>query len=238
MNPDRLIDLLAANSADDPPGSPPCPDEHQVAGYVDGGLDEVARAQFESHLADCGHCQALVGLLCRERKDGRLAPMPGEVAGPGDAHATPQARRPRLWRPAPQWAAAAAVVLAVPLLLQVSRNVDRGEEGQGRPVTPATRTLASTSIAVQVLSPEAGSATPARELSFRWTEVAGSPFYDVRIVTDAGDVVIQQRVTGTAWKLPAQLNLQSGAEYFVHVDAYPSGDKAVSSDHVPFRVAD
>jgi hypothetical protein len=68
--------------------------------------------------------------------------------------------------------------------------------------------------------------------------VAGSPFYDVRIVTDAGDVVIQQRVTGTAWKLPAQLDLQSGAEYFVHVDAYPSGDKAVSSDHVPFRVAD
>ena len=31
---------------------------------------------------------------------------------------------------------------------------------------------------------------------------------------------------------------QPGAEYFVHVDAYPSGDKPVSSDHVPFRVSE
>ena len=40
-------------------------------------------------------------------------------------------------------------------------------------------------------------------------------------VTDAGDVVIQQRVTGTTWRPPTQLDLQPGAEYFVHVDAYP-----------------
>jgi hypothetical protein len=91
---------------------------------------------------------------------------------------------------------------------------------------------------LQVLSPGAGAVVDARRLSFRWTEVAGTPYYDVRIVTDAGDVVVRQRVSGTAWEPAAQLNLRPGAEYFVHIDAYPSGDKAVGSDHVPFRVSD
>jgi len=237
MNPDRLITLLADSAGDDPTGSPPCPDEHQIAGYVDGGLDPASREQVEAHLADCGHCLALVGLLCREHKSGQLAPLPAEAVVPAHVPETTTVLK-RPWRFAPQWAAAAAVVLAVPLLVQFGRNADRGDEGQGSPGPPATRTMALTAEGLQVLSPRAGTAIDAGALSFRWTEVSGSPFYDVRIVTDAGDVVIQQRVTGTTWRPPAQLNLESGAEYFVHVDAYPSGDKAVSSDHVPFRVMD
>ena len=145
----------------------------------------------------------------------------------------------RRWRLAPQWAAAAALVLAVPLLLQLGRNLDRGIEGQGRPESAChANPVDPGAAALQVLSPTADAAVDPRRLSFRWTEVSGTPYYDVRIVTDAGDVVVQQRVTGTNWRPPAQLNLQPGAEYFVHIDAYPSGDKAVSSDHVPFRVSD
>ena len=236
MNPDHLTSLLVAVTADDPRRSAACPDEHQVAGYVDGGLDEAAREQVALHLADCGHCLALVGLLCRERHADAIEPMPAGVAVQAPALAT--SRLQRRWRYAPQWAAAAALVLAVPLLLQLGRNLDRGTEGQGRPEPPAMRTLASTAAGLQVLSPGAGTAVDARRLLFHWTEVSGTPYYDVRIVTDAGDVVIQQRVTGTTWRPPAQLNLQPRAEYFVHIDAYPSGDKAVSSDHVPFRVSD
>ena len=67
MNPDHLTSLLAAGAANERGRSPACPDEHQIAGYVDGGLDDAAREQVELHLADCGHCLALVGLLCRER---------------------------------------------------------------------------------------------------------------------------------------------------------------------------
>ena len=236
MSPDHLKSLLAAGAADDPPRSPACPDEHQVAGYVDGGLDEAERGQVELHLADCRRCLALVGLLSRERDADAIETVSHEVVAQARALVT---KRPqRRWRLAPQWAAAAALVLAVPLLLQLGRNLDRGAEGQGRPDPPATRTFASTAAGLQVLSPGAGTAVDARRLSFRWTEVSGTPYYDVRIVTDAGDVVIQRRVTGTTWRPPAQLNLQPGAEYFVHIDAYPSGDKAVSSDHVPFRVSD
>jgi anti-sigma factor RsiW len=236
MNPDHLISLLAAGTTDDPMQSPACPDEHQIAGYVDGGLDAAAREQVELHIADCRHCLALVGLLCRERDADAIRLVPDSAVAPARAQVTkrPQPR----WRLAPQWAAAAALALAVPLLLQTGRNLDRDLEGQGRPEPSVTRTLAPTATGLRVLSPSDGASVDPRRLSFRWTEVSGSPFYDVRIVTDAGDVVVQQRVTGTAWQLPAQLNLQPGAEYFVRIDAYPSGDKAVSSDHVPFRVSD
>jgi len=236
MNLDHLTSLLAAGVADDPTRSLACPDEHQIAGYVDGAPDIAAREQVELHLADCRRCLAVVVLLFRERDADSIQPVPDAAVAPTRALVTkrPQPR----WRMAPQWAAAAALVLAVPLLFQTGRNLDRGVEGQGRPEPSVTRTLAPTATGLQVLAPGDGASVDPRRLSFRWTEVPGSPHYDVRIVTDAGDVVIQQRVIGTAWRLPAQLNLQPGAEYFVRIDAYPSGDKVVSSDHVPFRVSD
>lgn len=236
MTPEHLRSLLTAGAAHDPGRSPPCPDEQQIAGYVDGGLDAAERERVELHLADCGRCLELVGLLCREQEADAIDPLTHDVV----THARAGVSRgpQRRWRLAPQWAAAAALVLVVPLLLQLGRSPDRGTEGQGRPAPPAARTLASTAAGLQVLAPGAGTAVDPQRLSFRWTEVSGTPYYDVRIVTDVGDVVIRQRVTGTTWRPPAQLNLQPGAEYYVHIDAYPSGDKAVSSDHVPFRVSD
>lgn len=237
MDSEHLKTLLAQGAANDAAQSLVCPDEHQIAGYVDGGLDETAREQVERHLADCGRCLELVGLLCRERGTEEIATVPDEVTASVPAVATNQPRR--LWRLAPRWAVAAALVLATPLLFQLGRNLDGGTEGQGRPDAQATRTLAPADGAgVRLLSPDTGASVDARRLSFRWTEVSGTPYYDVRIVTDAGDVVIQQRVTGTTWRPPAELGLRPGAEYFVHIDAYPSGDKSVSSGHVPFRVSD
>jgi hypothetical protein len=236
MNLDHLTSLLAAGAMDDAGRTRACPDEHHIAGYVDGGLDEAARAQLELHLADCSGCLALVGLLCREREADAVQPVPVQDVPRARARVVKEPQR--WWRLAPQWAAAAALVLAVPLLLQLGRNPDRGSEGQGRPDPAVTRTLASTGPELQVLSPGAGTAMDARRLSFRWTEVSGTPYYDVRIVTDDGDVVTQQRLAGTTWSPPAQLKLRPGAEYFVHIDAYPSGDKAVSSGHVPFRVSE
>ena len=236
MNPDRLTSLLAAGAAAPPEQCPGCPDEHQIGGYVDGRLDAVAREQLQVHLADCPACLALVGMLCRERKSTAIEPVPPDLIERARTVVAPKPHR--TWRPAPQWAAAAAIVLAVPLLVQLGRNLDRGAEGQGSPEPTATRAFAPKAEGLQVLVPETGSAVDARRMQFRWTEVAGSPYYDVRIVTDDGAVVARERVAGTTWQPPAQLRLQPGAEYFVHVDAYPSGDKAVSSDHVPFRVSD
>jgi len=236
MDPDELASLLAEEAPERPARSPACPDENRIAGYVDGGLDAAVRQELERHFADCGHCLELVGWLSRELHASAAEPVPSQVLAQAGARARkePQHR----WRSAPQWAAAAAVVLAAPLLVQLGRSPDAGLEGQGPPAPAAIRKFESTPDGLQVLVPGAGGAVDAQRAQFRWTEVAGSPYYEVRIVTDDGAVVVRERVTGTAWQLPEQVQLQPGAEYFVHVDAYPSGDKAVSSDHVPFRVAD
>jgi hypothetical protein len=235
MSPVNLTTLLAAGADAESLRTQDCPDEHLIAGYVDGTLDTESCRALEEHVGGCGHCIALVGLLGRERRTDAIEPVPDEIVAQACALVTKE--RPRTWRLAPHWAAAAALVLAVPLLIQLGR-VDRGVEGQGRPEPPATRTLVPSTSPLRVLSPGAGAVVDAGQLSFRWSEVQGSPFYDVRIVTDAGDIVVRQRVTGTSWRPPAQLELRRGAEYFVHIDAYPSGEKALGSDHVPFRVAD
>lgn len=236
MHPDHLTSLLAAGASDRPMRSPDCPDEGRIAGYVDGALHEDQRQAFEGHLADCGRCLALVGLLSRERNALEEAPVASHVVAQARARTAKEPLRP--WRLAPQWAAAAALVVAVPLLVQIGRNLDRGVEGQGRPEPAATRSIAPRADEVQVLVPGAGSVVDLKRTQFRWTAVSGSPYYDVRIVTDDGAVVVRERVNGTAWQPPAQPNLRPGAEYFVHVDAYPAGDKPVSSDHVPFRVSE
>lgn len=236
MDPDHLTPLLAAAVDADAQQSADCPDEHLIAGYVDGTLDASACEQLERHAADCSHCLGLIGLLSRERGGDVTELVPAAVIAQACAVATERPQRRQ--RYAPQWAAAAVMVLAVPLLVQIGRNLERGAEGQGRPAPAATRTVTPDSAEIQVVTPLAGSAVDPRMLSVRWSDVVGTPYYDVRIVTDAGDVVVQERVTGTTWQLPSQLELQPGAEYYVHVDAYPSGDKAVSSEHVPFRVAE
>ena len=78
----------------------------------------------------------------------------------------------------------------------------------------------------------------ARQLVVRWEAIPGSRYYEVRIVTEAGDVITEQRVMDTEWRPPGDLNLSPGVEYFVHVDAYPSEAKTIGSDHIPFRVSD
>lgn len=239
MNPDHVMLLLAnAGTPDDACRSPACPDESRLAGYVDGGLDEAGREQIGLHLADCSHCLSVVGLLSRERDADVAGTVQHELMAQARAMAKkrPLAREPqRRWWLAPQWAMAAAVVLAVPLLLQLGRDEDRGVTGQ-EPALSAIRARAVPASELQVLEPAAGAAVDTGRLAFRWTEVPGTPFYDVRILTDDGDVVARARVPDTSWQPPPQVVLEPGAEYFVLVDAYPAGDRALSSEHVPFRV--
>jgi hypothetical protein len=68
--------------------------------------------------------------------------------------------------------------------------------------------------------------------------VPGAHYYDVRVVTDAGDVVTEAHVTGTDWRPMELAALRTGLEYFVHVDAYVSAGKSIGSEHVSFHVSD
>lgn len=236
MRPEDLTSLLAAAATGGRDGTAACPDEQWIAAYVDGTLEPAALEPLERHLADCDACLALVGFLGRERETSAMASVAESTVARARSLVTQAPGR--RWRRAPQWAAAAALVVSAPLLIQLARAPDSDVERRGTPAERSTRTIGPSGPALRLLYPGADVTVDVRQLDFRWTEVPGSPYYDVRIVTDSGDLVIQERVEGTQWRPQGQLALRPGAGYFVRIDAYPSGDKALSSDHVPFRVSD
>ena len=138
----------------------------------------------------------------------------------------------------PQWAAAAVVVVALGALVRLSQPLGPTADSATGLNAPTTRAAAASTHGLTVLSPGAGATVAVNELAVRWTPVPGAHYYDVRVVTDAGDVVTEQQVTGNEWRPTNPSALQPGTEYFVHVDAFITDDKAISSEHVAFRVAE
>lgn len=236
MTPDELPSLLSTSSGRAPGRRPDCPDEHQVAAYVDATLAAAARESIETHLADCDHCLVLVGLLSREREVQAIEPASDFKIAGTDA-LTQRGSRPGAGS-APRWAAAAVVVIAVATLIRVTQPLGPTGRATDDSDIPTTRSAAATSPAVTLLSPNPGADVEAGQLTVRWVPVPGTRYYDVRVVTDAGDVIAEEHVGGTEWRLTNPAILQPGAEYFVHVDAFIADDKTVSSEHVAFRVAD
>ena len=236
MTPEDLPTLLSASLAEPSGRGAQCPDEHQIAAYVDGTVATATGGELEAHLADCDYCLALVGLLSREREIAATEPDSNARVARIDE---PVQSKPRVGtRSVPQWAAAAVVVIAMAALIRVTQPPGPTESLVDGSDASTTRSAAATAPGLTLLSPTPGVDVNAGQLTVRWTPVPGTRYYDVRVVTDAGDVIAEEHVGGTEWRLSDPAVLQPGAEYFVHVDAFIADDKAVSSEHVAFRVAD
>jgi len=132
-----------------------------------------------------------------------------------------------------RWATAAVVLLAV---FFVSERVSDVEFG-GLLESDATRNVGTVATSLQLLSPGPGVIVDADELIFIWDAVDDSLYYDIRIVTDSGGLVIEQRVQQTEWPLSNNIELSPDTDYFVRIDAVLPDARTVSSDHVRFRVA-
>jgi len=213
--------------------TPQCPEYPELSAYVDGSLGEADHQRLEDHLAACGVCIRLVTLACRQRQSKSITPTP-ELAR-ARARRLAGIRKPDRVSRITTWAAVATVLLALTLVVQWQRELD--------PVTETgttDRTVRSVSPAIappQILSSGAGVSIDTGELVFRWTETLGSLYYNVLIVREAGNLVWEERVTGTRWAAADTLSLTPGAEYFVRVDAYLSNAKVVSSEHVAFTMS-
>lgn len=213
-----------------------CPDEHLLAAYADGTLDPADRVALEAHLSGCERCVDVIGVLGGLRDDSKPEPVPDLLVAKARRFA--RTRRPTWRRMAPQWAAAALALLAVPLLVE-NIGVPRPDESPAQESqVRTTRNGPTGAPTLRILAPRPEATVSRDALTVRWDPVPGSSYYDVRIVTDVGDIVVEQQVNGTTWRPTAAQYLRPGVEYFVHVDAYSAGDKAVRSDHIPFRVSD
>lgn len=202
--------------------TPFCLDDSEIAAYGDSFLDDEDRQRVERHVADCDICADRVGLLVRLSRDREETTRPTEAAF---------ARAVRLRKStAPPWAAAAAIVLAI--LIVSDFPTDNEIVMDDEPVT--TRMVDRSASSLQIFSPEQGGIVNADDLVFRWQTVENSLHYELTIVTDAGDLVMQQRVMQTEWEAPEDLDLQAGTKYFVRVDAVMPDAKAISSRHVSF----
>lgn len=222
MNQDKLKTLLK-QLEEDVERQPDCPDDYQLASYIEGGLSERVHHSFEAHVADCPFCIERIGILGRASESASTIAMPEQVRAETD-------RRPR-WQHAPRWASAALLVITVGFMA----NLQSPNEMESAP-TATERYVRQVSPFPEILSPLEGSAVDPGNLVFKWKDVPGSLFYDIRIVSDDGALITRQRVWDTQWLLPAETQLQAGSEYFVRVDAFVSEGKAVSSEHTVFKV--
>jgi anti-sigma factor RsiW len=201
MTHDELEKHLRASSGGTRAGTPGCPGEQQLAAYVDGTLPEADREPLQAHLADCAACLSLVGLLTRDEGDEAVQEIPETVLARARALAT-SASRP-WYQQAPQWAAAALVLLALPVVLHVARSPDAIPDAanEAPPATErSTRSLGGGAPALEVLQPAAGATVAPGRLSVRWTAIPSSDYYEVRIVDEAGALVAEQRVVATEWR--------------------------------------
>ena len=189
------------------------------------------RRNIERHLPDCTTCVSRVGLLTRDWYVSKRDPADNR-SGVAEN-----------WKKAvPSWAAAAinfprrSAISPVPTCRNPAPSVRT-------PITidqPGTYWVDS-SLHRRSQQAIDGNADRAGRLDLiiRWTERTGhSLYYEVRVVTDVGDLVGTKRINGTEWITSGELQLESDREYFVRVDAFLSGAKPVSSPFVSIRVQD
>lgn len=231
MQNDELSFLLRQGAGDGSSAAGECPQEADVAAFFEGALEPARAEELRRHLASCSACLALVGFL------GRLAdgPPPPDVP----AELLSRVRDPARGASAPaprRRAALAALTAAAAAVLLVVVVGDRREPGPPAEVRSGIELVE----APRILAPEDGALIAPRslgDLDFRWAEVPGAIFYEIRLTTADGRLLWQDRTESPRLRLPATARLSPGGRYFVWVRAHLAEGKTLSSEIVGFQVA-
>ena len=208
--------------------TPFCAPDDEIAAYVDGKLERDEHQRVERHLADCSMCTDRVGLVIHLLRDADGSERP---SGDALARARRFSRRTRT-RAAPRWAAAAAVVLAIFVVSDRMPGIDESTS----PDSQTTRRFLSDARTLQVGSPSPGDTIEADQFRFRWQSIDDNLHYELRIVTESGDLITEKRVQSTEWQLPDDIELSPGQIYFVRIDAFMPDGRTISSNHIRFSV--
>ncbi len=235
MDQRRLTELLQQRREEISEPTRFCPEGHVLAALLDRETVHPDHERLERHLADCSYCRARTTVLARfGQSEGGVTVPKALLARAKQLDEQPSRRR---FSQASKWATAAVVTIALFAILNQVSNRESGSAEGLQPIPGETRQIRNIDTAYPgpiVLYPAEGSIVQPGELTVRWTRVPGSLYYDVRLVNAEGLLLWQQRVKETAADLSGQLELVSGAPYFVRVDAYLAEAKSVSSGHVKF----
>ena len=237
MNHEQITERIRNLRTQAATPGPTCPDDHQIAAAIDGELNWTDRDTFDRHVADCDFCIGKIGTLNGLRAVEVVDAIPDITL----ARARRLAKRTGINRHAPRWAAAAVVILAITFTFDRYSNDNTGPESSSSSLPPVatvrqSRNIDPDALKPRILTPHEGAVIDASKTLFRWAEIPGSLYYDIRIVTGEGDMVWQDRVDDTEWVLPGHFELEPGAQYYVRVDAYLAEAKSISSRHLLFTV--
>ena len=253
MNDSDLARLLALEGKGRGQRRWTCPDEERLAAYVDGHLAPEAQEHLERHLVGCDFCLGQVGFLLRQPEAAMPADVPEALLRRASALTEERAGFPA--RPMLRWgtAAVAAACLVLVLATNLRRQIPVPPEpsSPAAPVAPipstrsaptaqpspprAVRSLGKVSRELQVVHPREGDVLGPGDVVFRWRPVPGALYYQVRVVTEEGDVVWEERLEGTQLTAPSDLHLVAGQGFFLRVRAYLPDGKAITSRVVGFK---
>jgi hypothetical protein len=234
MQTEQLTRLLRQGTDSEPLRSEECPDDTEIAGFIDNALEQGEMRRIRRHVAGCAFCLERVGFVARLQEAEPPEVSTDLLARVSDLpEIRPTTKPTRRWR----WPAASAAAAVVLLVLSVGRI---GPFDGGRDQTSGdVRTLPELTLRPEVLSPREGAVVPARrldQLEIRWTAVPKAVYYEIRLVTADGVRVWDARVETTSRTIPAGLRVDAGQELFVWVRAYLPDGRSLQSGIVGFQL--
>ena len=207
-----------------------CPDEMQLAAYVDHRLIGRDHSRLERHLAECGYCLGQVAALTGLHDAPLPADIPVSVIARARELAPGKAAAP--WKPAWSWVAVAATTC---LALLATFSVRQPQTGVV-PHQESMRRAPDRAIAPTLIFPREGAAVPRGVIEFRWSPAGHALYYEVSVLSADGDLVWEQRADGTEIRLPAGIRLAPSQNYYVSVSATLSDGRSLKSPVVAFQV--
>jgi len=244
-----------------------CPDENQLAAYVNG--QSLDRQKLERHLADCKHCLETASFLLTQFDPDESVP----AAVLARARWLGENVKPVKWNWG--WVAAGAtaclLIITSIILLQSwlaktpkppgdlvaqrnesplpTREATANDNSSRSVVSPhvvkpkiyetQTPIVRGTSSGPRLLLiyPHEGSTVHLPVQTIRWLPIPDATFYEVKVVTLDGAAVIAPSTSDTELHLPFDA-LKRGSTYYVTVVAHLSGNRTIRSEPVKFRIAE
>ena len=240
MEQKKLSELLHLQKTMVSDRTPFCPGDHEIAAHLDGNQEGSDAEKIERHLVNCEYCLARATVLARLHEDEHDVRIPDAVMASAIKFGH-QPGRGRI-RYASAWAAAAVVIISLFVIIGRDQGLVQDAGVYSPSVDPLgedvrqLRNIKQSNPGPTVLQPVEGADIRSSQLTIRWTSVPGSLYYDIRLVSEEGFMIWQDRVEGTRSDLPDHVELISGNQYFVRVDAYLAEAKSISSPHVKFTI--